>query len=172
MILFVFGEQRVVLEEFNMLCLKNAIGKLCLLVLVGDSRACKQSNNTRRIYFSLHLSHRGFCHNALSKAMNDHNGTPLYQACIYGFIAVRTLLLAHPDIDVNKHRPLVDVTPLYGAVSQEHAECVKVLLARDGIDVNSGSHDGTPLVCAVTRGNVEIVRYLHGARFFYMEMYI
>ena len=69
--------------------------------------------------------------------------TPLMYACAHGLTDVVTLLLRHPDIDVNKatkRRPMQYRTyttfPLMGAAVSGDLDIVRLLLAHPGIDVN------------------------------------
>ena len=52
-------------------------------------------------------------------------------------------------------------TPLIQAALNGHVECIKVLAALPGIDINKGNNDrDTPLHCAAAFGHVECVRLL------------
>jgi len=87
--------------------------------------------------------------------------TPLYIAAQNGHTEVVKLLLAIPDIDVNKGRIDVGATPLFTAAQNGHTEVVKFLLARSDIDVNEAITDGTtPLFMGSQNGHTEIVKLL------------
>lgn len=61
-------------------------------------------------------------------------------------------LLDSPDINGDR--------PLYTAAASGHPDIAKLLLDR-GANVNlSGSQNGTPIMCAVERGNLELVKVL------------
>jgi len=74
---------------------------------------------------------------------DSYGVTPLMYACAHGLTDVVTLLLRHPDIDVNKatkRRPMQYRTytmfPLMGAAVSGDLDILRLLLAHPGIDVN------------------------------------
>ncbi|MCP4747312.1 MAG: hypothetical protein GY874_14400, partial [Desulfobacteraceae bacterium] len=85
--------------------------------------------------------------------VNGKGITPLCRAAWKGYTDVVKLLLSHPEIDVNKDRPL------YWAAKNGHIEIVKLLLSHPEIDVNQANNIGfTPLYWAAKEGHIEIVK--------------
>jgi len=77
-------------------------------------------------------------------ARDEQDLTPLHLAVRQGYTDIVTLLLAHPEINVNVRAG--NNTPLYEAVRQSHTKIVTLLLARPQIDVNAkGEYGCTPL---------------------------
>ena len=113
---------------------------------------------------------------------NRYGFTPLYLAACAGHSECVKLLLAAPGIDVSD-RSLVtlavmqndvstvktlilshpDSNALYWAASLGHTECLKLLLAAPGIDVNLLQGNDTPLSIAVEHGHTECVKLLLAA---------
>lgn len=116
-------------------------------------------------------------------------GTPLTLALSNGNMECAKLLLAAPDFDADAYDPITlaivsndidtvkkliasgaDVnstksdgyTPLYWAVNYKMTECVKLLLAAPGINVNipNGRHESTALHVAAKDGNAEYLKML------------
>lgn len=116
-------------------------------------------------------------------------GTPLTLALSNDNMECAKLLLAAPDFDTDAYDPITlaivsndidtvkkliasgaDVnstksdgyTPLYWAVNYKMTECVKLLLAAPGINVNmpNGMHESTALYVAADQGNAEYLKML------------
>jgi len=94
------------------------------------------------------------------------NGTPL--ALAKRKPEIFKLLIEHPSIDINKScimdcRNRIKETILYEAVSNQDIQRVNTLLNYT-IDVNKGTDEGfankSPLYCAISRNNIEIVKVL------------
>ena len=67
------------------------------------------------------------------------------------------LLLAHPDINVNKSNKNGDVS-LMCAANRGHATIVEKLLKSKAIEVNIKNNDGyTALMCAADKGNAKVI---------------
>lgn len=94
----------------------------------------------------------------------SHNGTPLFFAALRGHVEIVRILLALPEVDINKGNSL-GCTPLRVAAQNGHLAVVK-LLVENHADVHDGGSDGaTPLLMAAQVGHHKIVQYLaeHGA---------
>ena len=86
--------------------------------------------------------------------------TPLYIACMKGYVEVVKLLLSKEGIYINKPTKIGE-TPLYIACMKGYVEVVKLLLDRDDIDVNLSPTIGeTPLFIASTVGHTAVVKLL------------
>ena len=84
--------------------------------------------------------------------------TPLLRACYRGYDKIVSLLLAHPDIDVNSKGNGKD-TPFYWACRNGHSSCVQFLLRDARVKLNEpdiGEH--TPLRCAAVGGHLEVIK--------------
>lgn len=95
---------------------------------------------------------------------DQHSFTPLYWACKMGHVRVVKQLLARDDVNFN---PIEDgrtqsTSPLTVACIRSHTKIIHLLLAKDGIRVNFNGdiHGDTPLMMAVKRGLVGVVKSL------------
>lgn len=103
---------------------------------------------------------------ALLAAFSPDGFSALGLAALFGQAAVAALLLARgADVNGVSHNAM-RVGPLHSAVTGNHAELARTLLAA-GADANAAQRGGfTPLMGAAQNGNAEVVRLLlaHGAR--------
>ncbi|KAF0700109.1 Aste57867_9340 [Aphanomyces stellatus] len=99
------------------------------------------------------LSHPGIQVNLI----NGNGGTPLGDGVKYPEVV--RLLLAHPDIDVNR-RNQINQTALWYAIRDGHTVSIRLLLEKDGIDVNAPTGGLTYLIMAVELGRQEIISLL------------
>jgi len=85
---------------------------------------------------------------------------PLHQSCQLGHTEVVTLLLAHPDIDVNL-RTCHGSTPLMWACLCGRTACAKLLLRDARVRVNNPDTTGfTPLVAAAQTERIDILQWM------------
>ena len=96
----------------------------------------------------LPLAERWFANSVL----NDYNGGDEG----WGYSIATSLAVSH----YQPHRE--DWTPLLRASINGHLECVRVLLAQPGTDVNKGHRENqsTALLCAAVHGHIDIVQLL------------
>jgi len=88
----------------------------------------------------------------------DGNWTALIEACAKGHDSIVSLLLAHPDIDVNL-KSRVGATPLSYACGGS-TSCVRLLLKDSRVKVNEPDKVGyTPLLWAVTDSQLDIIKW-------------
>ncbi|KAF5255639.1 hypothetical protein FOXYS1_13937 [Fusarium oxysporum] len=103
---------------------------------------------------------------------NDEGDTPLVEAAWNGHGTVVTegrnivvgLLLERDDIELNV-KTSSDETPLFAAANNGHESVTKLLLSRDGIELNVNCHGDTPLAAALDRGHKvvsELLLYQEG----------
>ena len=136
------------------------------------SSSKKKSYTLSLIFFLLlaGLIYGGFCYQqpaAELKRMGinpEQYNSELYAAARDGD-AEKVRLLLEAGADVNwKNDTDHDVTPLFCAAHKDHTECVRLLLAAPGIDINQAAQNGyTPLIVAVGMGHTECVRLLLAA---------
>ena len=90
--------------------------------------------------------------------------TFLHQACWNGFDSLVSLLLGHPDINVNA-RDRIGATPFLWACFKGRASCVRLLLPDPRVDINSMDAERKPaLWYAAHMGHVEVVKWLLASR--------
>jgi len=90
--------------------------------------------------------------------INENGWTALHVACSERHDSIVSLLLAHPDIDVNR-RDNRGFTPFYVSCVWASLSCVQVLLKDSRVDVNQADKWGcTPLKETALRGYVDIIR--------------
>ena len=86
------------------------------------------------------------------------NQTALSQACIYGRDKVVTLLLAHPDIDVNQ-KDNDGSSPFHFACYFGRSGFVRVLLKDARVKFNEPHNNGhTPLYWSAWNGYLEVIK--------------
>ena len=101
---------------------------------------------------------------AVNLHVPPHDLTPLQLACSKGHVAVLSLLLNHPGIDVNQASDL-GATPLHLACQWGHTEVVKLLLRDPRIRINLTDTIGaTPVWWAARAGYVELVCWMVASR--------
>lgn len=94
-----------------------------------------------------------------TKPVNDHNCTALFYSCRYGEMGFTEAILTKDkaSIDIKNDAGL---TPLHGAVENEHEKVVNYLLEQ-GADVNKTDNQGrTPLSTAIRQRSTGIARML------------
>jgi len=90
---------------------------------------------------------------------DDDDWTALHSACENGHGNIVSLLLAHPDIDVNQ-KGNTGWTPFLTACLYGSTSCVRLLLQDGRVKVNEPNNDGyTPLWCAARYGCIDVVRW-------------
>ena len=86
--------------------------------------------------------------------------TPLYFAAFRGSITILKMLLALPQVDVNKQANYGQ-TPLLASIMFGKEDCVLALLNDNRTNVNQSAHDGrTPLWCAARGGRNDCLELL------------
>lgn len=154
------------------------------LLLAGGITA-RQLNNEEVLKIAAQNGHTEIVKLLLAApGISPNSGYPLEVAARHGHTEIVKLLLAAPDIRVNDGKCLIieetnrwgstsrsyiynNFTPLTGAVKNNHAEIVRLLLEAPGIEVNHKYRDGdfeyTPLMQAVADSRTEIVKLLLAA---------
>jgi len=88
--------------------------------------------------------------------------TPLHAACVGDYLptpSIFSLLLAHPDLDVNPKTTSGD-TPFLWACRNGRTSCVQLLLKDARVKVNEPDNDGnTPLRWAASKGHLDIIKW-------------
>ena len=93
---------------------------------------------------------------------NEDGETPLYTACMYGYLEIAQLLLEQPNIDLNT-RDRYGQSALYIACDHLHLEIVKLLFTHKNIDIGRcwcNDRGECLLWAACVSQNVRIVRFL------------
>jgi len=88
------------------------------------------------------------------------SASALHGACANGHDSVVSLLLAHPDIDVNQ--PTRNGrSPFALACRSGSSSCVRLLLSDSRVEdlTKSQSYESTPLKAAASRGYLDIIRW-------------
>lgn len=82
--------------------------------------------------------------------------------CMFSRTAVFELLMREfPDLDLNRAVSVYGHTPLAVACAHGKHEIVRILLSRNGVDINKPAHvNCTPLWLAVRTGRLKCVEYL------------
>ena len=89
----------------------------------------------------------------------ENGTTALLRACRHGRDAIVSILLAHPDIDVNQ-KDDDGYTAFMWACTNGKSVCVRLLLGDSRVEVNEPRNDGsTPLWWAASRGHLDPVRW-------------
>jgi ankyrin repeat protein len=84
--------------------------------------------------------------------------TALHVACRYGHDKVVSLLLAHPDLDVNS-KNVHEYVPFLYACGNERTDCAQLLLKDARVKVNEPTNDGyTPLWYAAYDGHLDLIK--------------
>ena len=87
--------------------------------------------------------------------------TPLCAASMSGSVEVVQVLLAHPNIQMNKTSLNTCTTPLREACRRGHDEVAKLLISQPSCDVNlADTRDKSPLMAAAVRGSIDVVKAL------------
>jgi len=82
----------------------------------------------------------------------------LRTACRYGQDSIVTLLLAHPDIDVNLASS-DEWSPFYTACYNGHTSCVREMLKDSRVNVNQLANGFPPLWDVAVNGHLEIIKW-------------
>ena len=94
------------------------------------------------------------------KNENDHGFTALHIATRDGHYEITRILLAHPNIKVNKQADSGD-TPYLLACYKAQTKVVKLLLSSAAVDCNlADSAECTPLWWAAFLGHVEVLKWM------------
>jgi len=84
--------------------------------------------------------------------------SPLHIACENDLDSIVSMLLAHPDIDVNQ-KDRFGNTPFMGAAGRGKISCVRLLLKDPRVKVNEPDYRGyTPLQHAAYNGHLDVIR--------------
>ena len=95
----------------------------------------------------------------VSCSLGDSGGTALHQACMADQDSIVSILLAHPDINVNE-MTYQGYTPLLYACVNGNTSCARLLLRDQRVRVTAANFNGrTPLYQAARDGHVDIVRW-------------
>ena len=91
---------------------------------------------------------------------HERNGrTAFHEACINGHSSSVSLLLAHPDINVNQ-KDKNGATALLIACRRGYALCARLILKDSRVQVKQPNNDGyTPLWHAASRGCLDIIQW-------------
>jgi len=90
---------------------------------------------------------------------NDEGSTALIAACDHGHDSIVSILLAHPDIDVNLQND-EGWTPFSSACLNGHTSCVRLLLKDSRVLVNEPTTYGsTPLLWAACGGHLDMIQW-------------
>ena len=90
---------------------------------------------------------------------SESRSCALQRACIRGHDAIVSVLLAHPDIDVNLRDSYGD-TSFMLACAFGRTSCVRLLLKDSRVKVVGADADRrTPLMEAAYRGQIDVVRW-------------
>ena len=96
----------------------------------------------------------------VNEELDGYGCAPLHLACIYGHHEVVSVLVAHPQINVNQ-KDREGYTPFNDGCSTGNVEVVKVLLRDPRVDINMPEDGGrTPLWIASCWGYVEVIRWM------------
>jgi ankyrin repeat protein len=83
----------------------------------------------------------------------------LHKACSNGYDNLVSLLLAHPDIDVNQKKKENGATPLLVACAWGKPSCALLLLRDTRVNVNERDGEGnTPLRWAALNGHLDVAK--------------
>jgi len=97
-------------------------------------------------------------YNANLRDTEDGDRTALHDACQNGHYSIVSILLTHPDIDVNLGTD-DEETPFFWACYSGSTSCVRLLLKDARVKVNEPDDDGyTPLLWAATSGHLDIIK--------------
>ena len=101
-------------------------------------------------------------HNAECDVTDEHNWTPLMNACVMGHAQVCQLLLlrANPEVD---HADDEGVTALYLAAQEGHADICTLLLSRSANSDHPNEDGWRPLHIAAQNGHYDVVKLLTDA---------
>lgn len=89
--------------------------------------------------------------------VNVNSNDALYWACMKGHHKIVSLLLAHPDIDVNKGS--YDQKPFLGACSQGRTSCVHLLLADSRVNLEIDDGKFFPAYLAARDGHIDVIKW-------------
>ena len=90
----------------------------------------------------------------------DWDYTALQRACSNGFDSIISILLAHPDIDVNQENIYVGWSPFMIACDSESPSCARLLLKDSRVKVNEPVNGGhTPLCWLARQGHLDIIKW-------------
>jgi len=91
--------------------------------------------------------------------VHDSDNTALSVACRNGHDSIVSILLAHPDIDVNQKDPN-GCTPFSSACFQGQTSCARLLLKDPRVQVGESSHSGhTPLRWVAVKGYLAVIKW-------------
>ena len=89
---------------------------------------------------------------------DDDGQAALHRACINGHDSIVTLLLAHPNINVNQ-KDNTGCTPFMHACINEDTSCAELLLKDSRVKVNKPDNGGyTPLLYVAEDGHLDIIK--------------
>ena len=92
------------------------------------------------------------------KNEKDNDRTALNSACLNGHDSIVSILLAHPDIDVNL-KSTSGYTPFNRARANGKTSCVRLLLHDSRVNPNEPDKEGyTPLRNAANNGSLGIIK--------------
>ena len=94
----------------------------------------------------------------------DSDFTALHLACHENRAAIITILLAHPNIDVNA-RSCANSPPLYYACREGNIEAVRLLLKKPDLDLNTRNNAGhSALWAAASFGHIAVLKWIIALR--------
>jgi hypothetical protein len=89
----------------------------------------------------------------------ENNGrSALSLACVNNHPKITSILLAHPEIDVNQKNAL-GFTPFATTCSRGNLACARLLLEDQRVKLNEPADRTTPLLCIAYYGRLEILKY-------------
>jgi len=158
-------------KKSDMVAVKNLLD--CGLDTININEIDCDGSNVTALYYACEIGNVEMVKLLLSissidpNAAGEYGDTPLVVACEKkSNLNIIKLLLAHPNIDVNKRVIYGGVyTPLYTACDQGNLAIVRLLMSQPGIDVNMncGEDDGdvdVALHAACSQGFSKIVTAL------------
>jgi len=93
------------------------------------------------------------------KSETEEVRTALYVACERGYDAIVSILLVHPDINVNL-KARSSVIPFLRACLNGNTSCVRLLLKDSRVKVNEPTSNGyTPLWHAARHGRFDLIKW-------------
>ena len=100
----------------------------------------------------------------INHVFNNEGLPALYLACEYDRVDLISLILAHPQIDVNQ-KNIDGVTPFLVCCHRNQLEIVKLLLKDSRVDINmTDDYNHTPLWYASSSGCLDVFKWVIALR--------